>query len=269
MITEPFPNRLEFMALDSTQSNKPNEPNEPNNIRRHINRLMKSDLDILKKPLPLTVIKQDHYFEAHIPFVSKPFLSSRKPDIGIRSAGLLNPTAKNDYKLTSADKTTLVHPESLVSLKRDRDYVLLKHILPSTVKDRVNSEGLKSLKLLAEQENASEEIKRRYTFCAEAIKKVIVNDPELIYFQPVRDNPTPSKSCVLVAVRPHHIKVYNSIERNDGSFNSYNSSGIPILEYLNTPVQNLTDYIPEVTIRTDLIEPTWFVTPETLKNIFP
>lgn len=173
----------------------------------------------------------------------------------------------------------IIHPSELGKLERNKDYVLLVHSPKGDTLTAMKLHGLRSLKDLASDENASQDVKDR--FKSHDRSSHFGNDPNLIYFRPVSKRYPIREGDVAIAVKLESAKVYDQEHRarSDGNAGTYRASEIPISEYLEMeskqPAGTYLDrykrivpfsqykadsnYLPEVCVKVDRISPEFFV----------
>lgn len=161
-----------------------------------------------------------------------------------------------------ASVADIIHPDALSTLMQNRDYVLLTH-RPKTALASIHTEGLRSLRDLAEDEGASSNVRARFD---NHINQEFGNDPDLIYFRPVGKKYSVLKDNVVIAVKPEAVFVYDSEcrARTDGSGAArYEGSEMSISSYFaresDSHFMYVSDYSPEVCVRANKIGPEFFV----------
>ncbi len=171
------------------------------------------------------------------------------------------------YLQCALTNSSLIAPGNLKGLILNKDYVLLQHSASGGLKN-ILKEGIRSLEGMYSQENASDEVKKRYELRKEICSKGISNDPGLIYFRPVSQKRPIFNDGIVIAIKPQNAFVYEQENRADGTYSSYINSKIPIIDYINLENSegpnysghHVNTYIPEVCIRVNHIKPEFFLT---------
>lgn len=187
-----------------------------------------------------------------------------------------SPMSPTDRERLFPGKESIIHPTELKGLVPNRDYTLLVRGSEPKHFESIHNEGVKSTKELANDPNASEEIKARYS----SISNKFGPDPNLIYFRPTDPNRYPvKKNEIAIAVKPDSARVFNQEKRVHGTKASYEASSMSSGKYHDLrgnlqPGEFITEsggidrwrspkpqalYVPEIPVRADRIEPSLFV----------